>query len=148
MVLGDSDFVLCIRNSDGARRFSQETSLISANNHHRWFSTRLAEADNEPFWVITLENLNIGYVRFDKESENSFVVSIALAEEFRGQNFGETALANSIVVFQNRFPGIEVSAIVHAENLASLRIFEACGFSERGRLGDFIDFKLNYVQRE
>ena len=148
VVFRDCDFILCIRNSVGARRFAQDTSLISAEIHRSWFSTRLNNVDEEPFWVVTIENFDIGYVRFDKKSEKNFVLSIAIAEEFRGKNFGKAALLDSVNAFHNRYPNVDINAVIHSGNLASLRIFLECGFVEQDRVGDFIDFKLRYEVRK
>lgn len=148
MVFRDCDFILYIRNSEGARRFAQDTSLISAEIHRSWFSTRLNNVDAEPFWVVTLKNFDIGYVRFDKKSEKNFVISIAIAEEFRGQKFGEAALLNSVKAFHNRYPNVDINAVIHSRNLASLKIFLGCGFVEQDRVGDFINFKLHYEARK
>ncbi|PYV58161.1 MAG: UDP-2,4-diacetamido-2,4,6-trideoxy-beta-L-altropyranose hydrolase [Acidobacteria bacterium] len=105
--------------------FTQET--ISWPVHDSWFQSRLAESDT---LIRIAENQNgdsIGVVRF-KLSEENAVVSISLAQQFRGLGLAATVLKCALQELAQTIPVRDISAYVKPENLSSLRLFERAGF--------------------
>ena len=126
----DSDILLHWRNSEKVRTVSRHSKRISLREHSNWFRDRLARADLEPFWIVTILGDAIGYVRFDKilKKDNCFEISILLTEQNRSKGFGKIVLVESITKFQKKFPGGKILAIIKENNIQSIGLFESVGF--------------------
>ena len=71
-----------------------------------------------------------------------FFISIAISEMFRGQGFGGVALNKSVSKFQSAFPFEKIGAVIHVENLASIRIFTNAGFRIQNQDSEFMHLEL------
>lgn len=121
----DESLILNWQSHPTTRRFSRNPTIPSAEEHHRWFTTRLA--DPQCFLtLIMLEDAPAGVLRLDPvppptetPEAPAYEISILISPEHRGQGVAEEALR-----FARRWQG---QAVIVAEvlpgNTASDRLF-------------------------
>lgn len=121
----DESLILEWQRHPTTRRFSRNPEVPSPEEHHRWFSARLAEPECL-FTLITMEGTPTGVLRLDPVPRRTeapeapaYEVSILISPDYRGQGIAEEALR-----FARRWQG---KAIIVAEvlpgNEASGRLF-------------------------
>jgi UDP-2,4-diacetamido-2,4,6-trideoxy-beta-L-altropyranose hydrolase len=115
------------RNDPEARARSRNSNEVPWDIHVLWFAERLANAD-----TVMLMGLSggrpIGVVRFDRSRDGSAEVSITLAPECRGRGLGRNLLQRGCErVVDEGFAQV-LNAEIKADNAASQRLFEGCGF--------------------
>mgnify|MGYP003132407599 CR=1 FL=1 len=123
----DAETILDIRNHPTSRAMSDNTSKISLENHLVWFKKHYIDGE-DTCYVGELDGRVIGYCRFDK-CEEGHEVSIAMALEVRGQGLGRKLLKDVCNLVQ----GDKVASI-KPDNIASMKIFQNAGFTERLRI--------------
>jgi L-amino acid N-acyltransferase YncA len=140
----DSDILFHWRNSEKVRSISRQHKKISLREHSIWYRERLARADLEPFWIVTLLGNSIGYVRFDKipQEEKGFEISILLNEENRSKGFGKIVLFESISKVKNMSFGEKIRALISENNTRSIKLFQSVGFECVGFECEFFIFEL------
>jgi UDP-2,4-diacetamido-2,4,6-trideoxy-beta-L-altropyranose hydrolase len=106
--------------------FRQES--IGWEDHKQWFTNKLAD-NGSVLLIVSLENIPIGQVRFDRDEKN-YRISYTLAKQFRGKKLGTPMLAEAINFINSRVP-LTLVASVKESNLASVKIFRKLGFSEQ-----------------
>lgn len=138
----DSRDVFDWRNDPGSRQVSKQSALIDWETHAAWFAAALASPDRNIF-IGYCGSEKIGSIRFDRirNSEQNFLVSIVVAPPRRGRGFGLALLRAGIAVLPD---GSTLEAEIGTGNLASQRIFQACGFE---RIldkcdGEFLRYRL------
>ena len=87
-------------------------------------------------------DVKIGIVRFDRSENDSYEVSINVAPELRGQGMGRLLLQVAVNRLRERWPLAPVVAVVRSNNVASLKLFSACGFEQVLYDGTFFTFHL------
>ena len=82
--LSDMGQILSWRNTDVCVRYSKSNSAISKSQHKDWFGDRILRNSSEPYFIFTLNNQDIGTVRFDSVDSNPkiFITSIIMNPEF------------------------------------------------------------------
>jgi RimJ/RimL family protein N-acetyltransferase len=120
----DRDDLFAWRNDPGTRHASKNTAAVGWETHVEWFASTLASPDRTVY-IGYSESNKIGSVRFDRIGRgDTFLVSIVIAPAQRGCGFGKGLLGSAIV----SLPNATLKAEIAKENIASRRIFEACGF--------------------
>lgn len=109
-------------NGPDVRRWSMRVESIPFEDHEQWFRARLDDPEHR-LWIAHVDGRDIGVVRID----GAGVVSIALAEDARGQGWGTRALGLAC-----QFEGRTLEAWIAEDNAASIHCFERCGFEARG----------------
>lgn len=126
-VAADSQDLWLWRNDPDTRATAKTTAPVPWADHAGWFARALAqpetlllvgEAGAEP----------LGTVRFDRLEGGDWLVSINLAAAARGRGFGRMLLAEGCRAHLTRFGPARLLADIHEGNVASQRIFAACGF--------------------
>ena len=137
--VADSSLLLEWRNSIDARRYSRNQKEISADEHNRWLASRVLNEFPGPFWIITINEAPIGYVRFDLNvsDERVFEVSIFLTSDFRHTGLGKKSLILALQSMGKKFTGYEIIATVHIENKGSVKLFKSLGFTLKNSHGFF-----------
>lgn len=134
----DSNFLLEWRNALDVRVNAVNQSLIPVKDHEEWLNSRLLQLRSEPFWVFENEIQVIGIVRFDKIfTQNKYEVSILINPSLRGQGHGQTILKEALTKFYSAYQIARVTARVHKQNIASMRLFLGSGFIPFEDQGDF-----------
>lgn len=140
----DTQAILNMRNTASARRFSRNPEEIALEEHAVWFKKRILTSNFEPFWVLETGNRVIGFVRFDliKDQKAKFAVSILIEDEQRGRGLGALALTQAILKLKASYGPSELEAVIHKENLNSIKLFSRMGFIQDGVLEEFLRFRL------
>lgn len=115
------------RNEADAVRFSATARPVSLAAHARWLAARLADTGTR-LWVAEEARVPVGQVRVDLTDGSTGVVSIAVAAAARGRGIGQAMLRAAIAEIAQEGAAIQLRAVIHPDNAASLRAFERVGF--------------------
>lgn len=123
--LSDMGQVLSWRNSEAGIKYSKSNASISKSEHKDWFESRLLRIAHEPYLIFSIEEQDIGSVRFDLDPSNfrSFLTSIILNPDFIGRGYGSRILSLAINYIIDNYPEMELTAEIHDQNIASIKIF-------------------------
>jgi RimJ/RimL family protein N-acetyltransferase len=130
----DALAVLEWRNDPTSVAASKSGALVKTADHLPWFAKSIDDPDRDIF-IATEGDRRIGMVRFDRE-DDAWLVSINLAPDERGKGYGDRVLLKAIAEVGRR----HYLAEIKADNLASIRMFERCGFRQVGIGGEFLHF--------
>jgi len=133
------DFWL-IRNDPTTRGISGQKAAIPWEDHATWWSSATT-SKQRLLLVVEVGGHIAGYVRFDHVSSGDAVISIALAQQFRGAGVGSRALQAGLSALAELKPQSGVVAHVRKNNLVSINMFKRCGFCEVGSEGEFLVFR-------
>jgi len=142
--LSDMGQILSWRNADACVRYSKSNSAISKSQHKDWFEDRILRISSEPYFIFTLNNQDIGTIRFDSVDSNPeiFIISIIMNPEFYGRGCGSKTLSLAVNHIIQNFPKINLIAEIHEENIASVKIFLRNNFNLVDNNGVFGVFRL------
>lgn len=126
----DSAVLMTWRNDPSAYRWYRTDRPVTDEEHASWVAARLA-APNPDLWVADLAGQPAGSVNLSASGEISVVVDPAA----RGHGVGRALVEHaSAAAARDGMPN--VTAVVHRDNAASIRLFESVGFTrvptERG----------------
>jgi RimJ/RimL family protein N-acetyltransferase len=108
------------------------SDAIAWDTHQAWFEQKLQDP-GALILILQLEEEPIGQIRFDHSSDGRLQIDLSLAEQYRGKGFGKKLLQMGLLEAKQRWPQEStVHSRVLAENTASYKLFERCGF--RGEL--------------
>ena len=125
----DCDWWLELRNEASVRENSFDTGIIDKDTHSKWFSAKLADPD-EKLYVFMKGDSRVGQLRLSKSGDDA-LVSYAVCSEARGMGVGTAMIARACELAARELAGSDglmLKAEVKADNKASARIFEKCGF--------------------
>ena len=115
------------RNDNLTRKMSFNQSLISIENHDKWFNKILSD-QNVVTYLGNDENFKIGICRFQIIEKKRIVeVSININPKFRNKGFAKILLEKSIQKFRLNF-NYNLFAKIKKNNTASIKIFRYAGF--------------------
>lgn len=143
----DSSALFSWRNDPATRAASLNTSEIAWDEHVKWFSVALHNP-KIVFYIATNSAVSadsLGMCRFNISDQSDCAeVSINLNPDFRGKGLAQQILHESLVSFSKEFPLVEeLTASIKKENLASLKIFLAEGFTSHASFAgvEYLVFK-------
>jgi len=116
------------------RHFRGQDAPLDWESHLSWYESR--DADRHDF-IIHYEGRRVGVVSITATDEISIYVGDFSA---RGDGVATAALGWICDRFENRLPLI---AKIHDENDPSKRLFEGCGFQQRGRDGEWREYSYD-----
>ena len=113
-------------NDTECRKNSLHTHVITYDEHCKWFEEKL-NAPNCYMYICQSDDMPVGQIRVQIENRNG-EISYSIAKEHRGKGIGKKML-----MLLEQQPEIikridQLSAIVKAENIASVRCFEKRGY--------------------
>ena len=120
---------------DDTRRFVPDevyNSVEEAREAIAFLMSRYESADG-PFVypIITNDgNQNIGYVQFCQLDDGTWEIGYHIAKNFSGKGYATEAVKVFLPVMAKKLNIKEVYGICLAENLASVRVLEKCGFTK------------------
>jgi UDP-2,4-diacetamido-2,4,6-trideoxy-beta-L-altropyranose hydrolase len=114
------------RNDADAVRFSSTARPVSPEAHARWLAARLADSGTR-LWIAEEARVPVGQVRVDL-ADGTGVVSIVVAAVARGRGIGQAMLRAAIDEIAHEDAAIQLRALIHPDNTASLRAFDRAGF--------------------
>jgi RimJ/RimL family protein N-acetyltransferase len=112
-----------------------KTGAVSVTDHLAWFA-RSIDNPARDYFIAHADGRRIGMVRFDL-SGDAWLVSINIAPDERGKGYGERVLRQAMAEVGSR----RFVAEIKADNAASIRIFERCGFRQVGSADGFLHFE-------
>lgn len=139
----DSLDILQWRNNKISRKMSLNNNIITPDIHQSWFNKVLGD-NSKILYIAELDNKKVGVCRFEfYKSKLVSEVSINLNPKFRGKGYGKRFLKSSILKYIENNKN-DIIATVKSNNLASIRIFNYCGFKIIKNEGKKIIFMRKY----
>jgi len=133
--LSDEALLLVWANDPETRRNSFSPDFIPAEEHRRWFRSRLRDLDGCRIYVLeTRGGIPVGQVRFDL-TDRKWEIDYSLAPHFRGRGLGQPLLKAALLKLRSEISGVLVLGRVKESNLPSRKIFESLGFNARSSGG-------------
>ena len=119
---------------DDTRRFVPDEfydSVEEAREAIEFLMARYDSADGPFIYpVLTKEGQNIGYVQLCKLEDGSWEIGYHIAKAFTGKGYATEAVNAFLPVMAQKLGIKEVYGICLAENAASVRVLEKCGFTQ------------------
>ena len=123
---GDEACLLAWANDPVTRANAFNPERIAADQHARWFASRLASPDACRLFIAGAANGElVGQVRFDR-TPPGWEISYALAPHFRQLGLGTRLLETALA----QMPPALFSGRVRTDNEVSARVFRKLGFNE------------------
>lgn len=114
-------------NDPVTRAMMKKTALVPWEEHCAWFDGVLQDP-NQILCVGVCNGQRIGNVRFDKQEEGVYEVSINLNPAWRGRGLGARMLEAAIAYLHTIRPVTKLIGGMKKINLASRKTFEKVGF--------------------
>ncbi len=119
---------------DDTRRFVPDEvydSVDEAREAIEFLMSRYDTTDG-PFVypIITNEGQNIGYVQLCQLDDGTWEIGYHIAKNFTSKGYATEAVKAFLPVMAQKMNIKEVYGICLAENLASVRVLEKCGFTQ------------------
>lgn len=129
----DMQDIYAWRNHLRNREYSGNAKELDFDDHMYWFDNEI-EHSNSKFAIGYLGKMPLGVVRYAEDnSPLIYVISIYLVPGYHGMGIGELLLKASLEWFFDKFRTKPIiKAIIKSENMASIIIFERCGFKQVG----------------
>ena len=115
-------------NDPLVRQSSFDVDSIPWEEHLEWCNRKIADASCYFYLVGFQSGEPVGQVRFDIENHEA-IVSIGLASCQRGRGLGLAVLLKATALFFENSNSKKIHAFIKPTNHASMRLFEAAGFS-------------------
>jgi len=129
----DCRFFLELANAPDVRAVSFSGESIPWETHCKWFEDKLADSDSFLFTAADkVSGKKLGYIRFEKKHD-FFIISLCLAEEFRGKGLGTILIEHGTSELFRDCPEAEkILAYIRPDNHASIRAFKNAGYKNAG----------------
>jgi len=115
-------------NDPNTRKNSYNQKKIDYTSHVEWFQHKLNSPDCE-FLIFENEiNEKLGFVRFDRAKENTWIISINVAPEQRGKGYSVELLRKGSTYLAEKHAEVLIKAFIKEVNIASKIVFERAGF--------------------
>lgn len=132
----DADMLLRWVNApDSLSQKLKTIEPISIADHHRWMKHRLADPDTG-IWIAEMDEKPIGQVRIQL-GQQGYEVDIYVSPEFRGRGLAGQMLHLSKKIGCERWPGLQLVAVIKNSNAASQRLFLQAGYRMVSQEQDF-----------
>jgi UDP-2,4-diacetamido-2,4,6-trideoxy-beta-L-altropyranose hydrolase len=125
--LRDSELLWKWANDPELRKQSFTQEAIDWSIHEQWLKSSLEDRDTVIRIAENDRSDSVGVVRFTLQQRKA-VISISLAQEFRGTGLAPAVLKCALDELTQTRSIQDVSAFVKPENLPSVRLFENAGF--------------------
>jgi RimJ/RimL family protein N-acetyltransferase/glycosyltransferase involved in cell wall biosynthesis len=135
----DTQRLLDWRNDPETRRWAFQPGEVDLATHEAWFARRRADPDSV-IWIAEQRGEPVGQVRLDREGAEA-EVSIALAPEARGRGLGRRLIDRAAREAPGALGVERLTARIKPDNVASVRAFEAAGFTESSRDDDVVTLR-------
>ena len=145
---------------DDTRRFVPDEVYASVEEALEAIEFLISRYDNTdgPFVypIITNDSKNIGYIQLCQIDDGSWEIGYHIAKQFTGQGFATEAVKAFLPAMAKKLNIKEVYGICLAENTASVRVLEKCGFVQvfqgmgnyQGKEAEIVKFVFSYSHSE
>jgi len=124
--INDAEPILKIRNNKIIRELSNNNTLLSLNEHIKWFKNKLLDEKNV-YLVSISNNLVIWYCRLDYIEKSKYMISIAIIPESNSKWIW-TSLFKESINYLNKWSII--NAEILESNIKSINFFTKLGFDK------------------
>ena len=129
--LSDSELLFNWRNDSLTREMSRNNEKIKFIDHEKWLKKALLEMEKDKIiYIVQIDDLPIGVVRFDRLEEYKYEVNIDINPQSRGKNYGIKVTALGILELEKDRNAKVIFSTVKKVNVPSLKLFERLGFRE------------------
>ncbi len=127
----DIDNIFRLSNDPEVRKASFNSGYIPYDKHILWMNERLHDKESM-FLVFYVQNEFIGQIRFqnDETRKGFYEVSISIVASARGKGIAKSLMKAAMICIEGKKDLRGLIARVKEENRASMKLFEALGFSE------------------
>ncbi len=126
--MNDVELTFGWANDPEARAMSFNTAPIPFEDHSKWFERRVSnQGHGQELLIAFLDGEAVGQIRFDLEKDMA-EISYMIDRSYRGRGLGKRIIQDGMKACSLKPVGF--LAQVKKENLASCKIFEACGFKK------------------
>ncbi len=134
-------------NDESVREQSFNSDKVLFENHEKWFLNKIEHQSCLMLIFQNNENQNIGQVRIQKTENNSAIIGVSVANEFRGKGYACTIIEIASLDFLNKNPEFQISAYIKVDNLGSKKAFEKANFEFKEELNyeNFLSF--HYIKK-
>ncbi len=125
--LDDSRKIFDWRNDPVTILTSRTGAGVEWAGHETWFPAQLARTDTACL-IGEHDGCAIGVVWFRRGRSGVWQTSVNVAPEFRGRRLSVPMLATAMVLMRQRNLANVFSTEIQDTNIASIKMFERCGF--------------------
>lgn len=115
-------------NDPVVRNNSFYANAINWEEHCAWFAAKIQDPACLMFLALLDGERPLGLGRFDLQ-DHSAIVSVSIAAEFRGQDWGGRVIRKACEALFAAHPVAKVTAYIKQDNVASQHAFAKAGFS-------------------
>lgn len=144
--LEDSHRIWTWRAASALETFSASGEKPDFADHHAWFTKALKDPLRS-IHVLMLGTWPCGYVRLDRSEQKRAKVSVCLAPDARGEGLAASLLSKAADL-GTEMDLSHIDAVIHVQNVASLRCFERAGYTRGAVQGAFADYHLSLSGRK
>lgn len=125
--MADAEQLFAWRNDPVTRGSSRSTEPLVWEDHIAWL-TKVLATPSRILLVVEESGAAVGTVRWDDEGGIDWEVSISLAPACRGLGVGRAVLEAGENAFLRERSAARLLASIHADNVASARLFQRAGY--------------------
>lgn len=122
----DCEFLYSLQTIPYIRELSVNTNVPNFSDHCLWFTQIVNSSHSIIFKIVEHTDVkkNIGMIRIDIDDHNSGTISIIINPDFSGKGYAKKA----IFKIMNEVILNEYCAVIHEDNIASIKAFSANDF--------------------
>lgn len=139
-LVADSVDILRISNDPEVRLNSFRSDPIAFDEHSIWFQRHL-EDPHRPFYVLEVDGVIAGQVRFDPQG-TGLRLSYSIAPEFRGKGLARILVGSGCDSAREALGKLDIHATTRGSNPRSQRVLESVGFRRLQETPDRVEFVL------
>jgi len=120
-----------LSNERAVRENSLTPEEIMLSNHEEWFQKKLNDEQCVFYIVKDANNQFLGQVRFDRNKNKDYTISIGLGKQLRGSGLGSAIIAKATEQLCCDRQVNKIIAIVKPSNIASIKSFEKAQYQQK-----------------
>jgi UDP-2,4-diacetamido-2,4,6-trideoxy-beta-L-altropyranose hydrolase len=128
------------RNDADTVAFSVSGRAVTGEEHGRWFRRVRNDPAHHRLWIAEDDGQPVGQVRVDVTGDTGSV-SIAVESGRRGRGLGTSMLQALLAKAAADGAPSRLTAVVRADNVASLHAFAAVGFRQVSAGAEFVELE-------
>lgn len=129
----DCMFLYKLQLLPNIRDYSLNQSVPTLAEHTLWFEKQIHNKKNHIYRIIH-NNCAVGMIGFNQKNETNAEVSIIINPAYSGKGYAKLAINKLNEVTSS----LVLEAVIHCDNIASIKAFEANGFVRNCQYrGDF-----------
>lgn len=138
----DAELLYLWINDSDVRCNSFDGHHITWDEHIKWYNKKLQDKNCVIYVALTFidgEMIPVGQIRLDIENKTA-KISYSIAKEFRNQGLGTSMVQKIELYCMQKYNIVSIYAYVKNNNIASIKVFEKCGFKHKNYDSYVIEF--------